>query len=214
MHQVDVILRRQALRPADHVCIQRRSLLHDQRIRGDMLQPKLIERLDRIQMILHRLPRQAIHEIRADVRKAGRSCTFIVLYEIRITMYAPNGFQKNVVRALQAHGKAVDAGIPVFMQLFRIKRARICLDGNLRIRRDLIGSAQRIEQQLYCADRQDGRRAAAEKYRVICLLRQCRSGKPHLLEERSAVFPHAFAVRKGNEIAVAALRLAKWDVNI
>ena len=169
-----------------------------------MIEPKPVKRLNRVQMILYRLPRKAVHQIRTDVREPGRPCTLIVLHKIRIAMYAPNRFQKSVVCALQPHGQAVNAGRPVFPQFGSIERAGVGFNGNLCIRHNFKRCAQRVHQHCHRSDRQNGRCTAAEKNGIICLFWKRGGIKPHFLQKRGTVFPHAFAVRKRNEIAVAA----------
>ena len=161
----------------------------------------------------HRLPRQAVHQVDADVCKPRRLCHAHGLHGLPRRVDAANVLQQARVEALHADGQPVHAHLPVGAQFFHRQRAGIGFQRHLRPRREGERLPRRRQRPGDVCFRHQRGRAAAEKHRLHAVRIVVRGA--YLPAKRGKVrLPHRLPPREGGKIAVGALGLAERYVDV
>ena len=177
--------------------------------------PDGAHRLQRSKILRFGLPRQPVHHVHIDVRKARIHGALHGREKPRTGVDAANCGEQAVVRRLQAHGQAVHAGHAIGGKPLEKRRAGVALRGDLRIRIDRIMLAQRIENIGHLRAGQQRRRAAAKEHGFYALrLWQPLCGKCDLPFEQFDISAYGFRLGKRDEIAIGALFDTVWNMDV
>ena len=160
-----------------------------------------------------RLPRQAVHQVDADVCKPRRLRHAHGFHGLPRRVDAANVLQQARVEALHADGQPVNAHLPVGAQFLHRQRAGVGFQGHLRPRRETKRLPRRRQRSGDVCFRHQRGRAAAEKHRLHAVYIVARGA--YLPAKRGKVrLPHRLPPREGGKIAVGALGLAERYVDV
>ena len=127
-----------------------------------MLGIQAAREIQRAPEALARLPRDAVHQIKADIHKSGAPRVVVGAREIGGGMHPPERAQLRVVGTLQTERNAVEAALAQRAERTAIHRAGIGLGGDLRVLFEREGIPHAVEQCAELLCRKHRGRAAAE----------------------------------------------------
>ena len=198
-----------------HPVVQRRALLHDERIAGNVLGPQIQGGVQGFPHVLRGLARQAQHQIQVQVVDPRRPGEGSRLAHARQVVNAAQGPQQFRLGGLHAHGQAVAAALPQRPGKLRRQRARIALHRPFGVGRDGKALPQRPGDAPIQRRRQQRGRAPAEKHRVRRRMPAGLCPLPDLPAQRLRIpLPVRLPPRPGRKIAVGALAGAEGDVDV
>ena len=159
------------------------------------------------------LARQAVHEVQGQVVDAGIVSRLDGPFPLGRRVDPAQEGQHGVGKGLDAQTQAVDAAIGQGCRLVIAQAVRIGFHGNFCIVSDAEGPPQRLQDAADFAGRQQGRRAAADVYRIGFFpgIRRRGDVPAQCLDVAVAI---ALQAGIGRKVAVQAFMAAERDVDV
>ena len=217
IHPLGRLLRGEVKLPCRLHRRERRPLLDGQPVDGEVLRREGDGRRDAAAQVIKCLPRQAVHEVDADIPKARRARRVKCLRRLRSCVDTPDAIEERIVKALYTEAEAVRARRAECAEICRVHGAGIRLDGAFL--RHSRRRAERLQQSREERRGQCRRRAAAhvDGRRRAPPGTKRRHFAQDLCRQRRRIVLHLRRMRRGrdgDEVAVCTFFHAIGDVDV